>query len=478
MFSVIIPAAGMGTRMKQDMPKALTPFLDSTFLGWQLQKFRSLAHKIFVVVAPEHLEEFKRYRSLHDLEFEIITQGVGKGSYYAVKSAMQFVTTEYVLVCWVDQVGLSESLIIQTSNSVQIKGVDASIPLVHKDHPYVKIHRNLAGKLTHWEYQREGNTPSSGYSDLGLFALRTPKLLKAMQSIRGESGMISPLTKELNFLDFLCEFGDSNEIKFLITQDDLNSVAVNTAQELGLAESVITENRLRKKFSIIIPSYNEEPRLPDLLLQIHTLCRQALDQNDYEVEIVFVDDGSTDNTKQLLSSTPYLYLHQENFGKGSAVKSGVNQSNGDFIIVLDADGEYSVDEIPLLIACVIQNPTSVVYGSRYLKDSFTKVRLIPLQGQSILNLYFNHFLSILIGIRFRRIITDSLTGFKVYPREIYLAINPETTGFETDHELSKEIIRWGIPIIEIPISYLPRSRAEGKKISAVDALKAIRIWLK
>jgi hypothetical protein len=130
-----------------------------------------------------------------------------------------------------------------------------------------------------------------------------------------------------------------------------------------------------------------------------------------------------------------------------------------------------------LITCVLQNPTSVVYGSRYLKDSLTKVRLTPLQGQSILNLYFNHFLSVLIGIRFRKAITDSLTGFKVYPREIYLAINPETTGFETDHELSKQIIRWGIPIIEIPISYLPRSRAEGKKISLVDAFKALRIWL-
>ena len=190
-----------------------------------------------------------------------------------------------------------------------------------------------------------------------------------------------------------------------------------------------------------------------------------------------MDDGSTDNTKELLSKTPYLYLNQENSGKGSAVKRGVSHANGDYIIVLDADGEYLVDEIPLLIECVLKNPTSVVYGSRYLKDSLTKVRLNPLQGQSILNLYFNHFLSVLIGIRFGKMITDSLTGFKVYPREIYIAIDPETTGFETDHELSKVIIRWGIPIVEIPISYLPRSRADGKKISTADAFKALRIWL-
>lgn len=478
MFSVIIPAAGMGSRMNQEIPKALTPFLDSTFLGWQLQKLRFLPSKIFVVVAPSQLDTFKRYRELNGLEFEIVTQDVGKGSYYAIKAAMQFVTSKYVLVCWVDQVGLSESLLIQASNSVQIKGVDAVIPLIHKEHPYVKIHRTSGGKLTRWEYQREGDVPTSGFSDLGLFVLRTEKLLKAMQSIRGETKMISPLTKELNFLDFLCEFGDVNEIKFLISQDDLNSVAVNTAAELSVAGSLITKNRLRKIFSIVIPSYNEEPRLTKLLLQIQELCSQALDQNEYQLEILFVDDGSTDNTKHLLSDTPFIYLYQENSGKGSAVKQGVNHSNGDYIIVLDADGEYSVHEIPLLIACVLQNPTSVVYGSRYLKKSLAKVRLTPLPGQSILNLYFNHFLSIIIWVRFRKMITDSLTGFKVYPREIYLAIDPNTTGFETDHELSKEIVRWGIPIIEIPISYLPRSRAEGKKISATDAFKALRIWLR
>jgi molybdopterin-guanine dinucleotide biosynthesis protein A len=478
MFTVIIPAAGMGTRMGQDIPKALTPFLGSTFLGWQLQKLRFLPSKILVVVSPDHVDAFVRYRDLHDLEFEIVTQEIGKGSFYAVRAAIPFVTTPFILVCWVDQVGLSESLIIRTSSAIQVKGIDAVIPLVYKEYPYVKIHRSPEGKLSHWEYQREGATPSAGFSDLGLFALRTSNLLEAMQSIKNEAGMISPLTKEFNFLEFLCKFGEFNEIKFLVTQDDLNSVAVNTTAELRRAETRISKNRLQKTFSIIIPSYNEEPRLPNLLLEIQKLCEQAVDQKDFDLEIIFVDDGSSDNTRNLLSKTPFSYLYQENSGKGSAVKKGVSHSSGDYIIVLDADGEYSVAEIPLLIACVLQNPTSVVYGSRYLKDSFTKVRLRPLPGQSILNLYFNHLLSLLIGIRFRKVITDSLTGFKLYPREIYLAVNPETTGFETDHELSKAIVRWGIPIIEIPVSYLPRSRAEGKKISAADALKALGIWLK
>ena len=240
---------------------------------------------------------------------------------------------------------------------------------------------------------------------------------------------------------------------------------------------LVSKTRNQRIFSIIIPSYNEAARLPDLLSQIQKLSDEIRNQDEFNIEVVFVDDGSNDNTRELLSNKPFLYVYQKNSGKGSAVKLGVSHSKGDYIIVLDADGEYLVNEIPLLISCVLKNPTSVVYGSRYLKKSLLKIRLVPLPGQSILNLYFSHFLSLTIGIRFRRIITDSLTGFKVYPRDIYLAIDPATKGFETDHELSKSIIISGIPIVEIQVSYLPRTRAEGKKISVIDASKALKIWL-
>jgi molybdopterin-guanine dinucleotide biosynthesis protein A len=477
MFSVIIPAAGRGTRMKQDVPKALTPFMGTTFLGWQLQKVKSVAEKIYVVVSAEHFELFAHYRSLHNLTFEIVVQGSGKGSYFAVKTAVKSIQTRYVVVCWVDQVGISESLILRACNSVQIKGVDAIIPLVHKNHPYVKIHRSDVGKLMRWEYRREGDNPSPGFSDVGLFVLNTKKLIKATNSLSDEAKMASPVTQELNFLDFLCEFGKINEIHYVTTEDALNSVAVNTRHELSRAELLVSKTRNQRIFSIIIPSYNEAARLPDLLSQIQKLSDEIRNQDEFNIEVVFVDDGSNDNTRELLSNKPFLYVYQKNSGKGSAVKLGVSHSKGDYIIVLDADGEYLVNEIPLLISCVLKNPTSVVYGSRYLKKSLLKIRLVPLPGQSILNLYFSHFLSLTIGIRFRRIITDSLTGFKVYPRDIYLAIDPATKGFETDHELSKSIIISGIPIVEIQVSYLPRTRAEGKKISVIDAFKALKIWL-
>lgn len=463
--------------MGQDFPKALTPFKGTTFLGWQLEKMKSVSNKIYVVVSSDQLELFAQYRSFHNLNFDIVIQGTEQGSYFAVKAALKDIDSRYIVVCWVDQVGISESLILKACNSVQIQDVDAIIPLVHLDRPYVKIHRNLSGKLTHWEYQREGDNPTSGFSDVGLFVLNTRKLVKAMESRVEAEKVVSPLTKELNFLDFLCNFDKLNEISYVITQDTLNSVAVNTPEELSLAEMLIPGKRNQRTFSIIIPSFNEGARLPDLLSQLRKLSIVEPSGGELNLEIIFVDDGSEDNTRALLSTEKFLYLFQKNSGKGSAVKLGVSQSSGDYIIVLDADGEYLVSEIPFLVSCVLENPTSVVYGSRYLSKSMDRIRFTPLQGQSILNLYFNYLLSLIILIRFRKIITDSLTGFKVYPREIYLAMNPKTTGFETDHELSKKIIRWGIPIIEIPVSYLPRSRGEGKKISIFDAFKALKIWL-
>ena len=93
-------------------------------------------------------------------------------------------------------------------------------------------------------------------------------------------------------------------------------------------------------------------------------------------------------------------------------------------------------------------------------------------------LYFNYFLSFLILFRFRVIITDSLTGYKIYHRELYNRVNPITKGFETDHELSKQILKWRIKINEYQITYLPRSKKDGKKISTTDAFKALIMWLK
>jgi glycosyltransferase involved in cell wall biosynthesis len=213
------------------------------------------------------------------------------------------------------------------------------------------------------------------------------------------------------------------------------------------------------------------------LTQLNSLSSSEVGSYHFAFEIIIVDDGSTDNTREILKQFSFKNIYQPNSGKGSAVKLGKSIAKGDYIIVLDADGEYLVSDLIPLMSFSELNPTSVVYGSRYIKKNSKKVTFLPLKGQSVLNLYFNHFLTFIILTRFKVLITDSLTGYKIYHKTIYDAVSPVTKGFETDHELSKKIIELGIQIIEFPISYLPRSKKEGKKISFRDALKALKLWL-
>ena len=478
MFSVVIPAAGSGTRMDQSLPKALTPFNGSTFLEWQIKKFENISDQIYVIVAESQYQLFKSHRDLNNLNYNIIIQNDGKGSFFAIKSVISQIKSKFLLICWVDQIGLSRSIILQTITQFLITDCAALVPLIYQKEPYVKAIIGQDAKLTSWEYRREGDLPKEGYTDLGFFAFQTASLKKCIESIEDEKYFTSRLTDEFNFLDALPYFSQTFLLEFLFTFDKLNTVAVNTKNELSRAEKIISKDRLKTLYSIIIPSYNEARQLPRLLQELNKLYNEAKENKEYELEIIFVNDGSSDNTHEILLDYSYNYLYQQNSGKGAAVKLGTKSAKGDYILVLDADGEYLISDIPRLVEFSLKNPTNIIYGSRYLTGKTIKVRLLPISGQSILNLYFNYFLSFLILFRFKVFITDSLTGYKIYHRELYNKVNPTTKGFETDHELSKQILKWGIRINEYQISYIPRSKKDGKKISMIDAFKAVIIWLK
>ena len=477
MISIVIPAAGSGTRMQQGLPKALTEFRNTTFLKWQLDKFKHIAKDIFVVVSAKDLSKFEDYRRIHNLDFIIKIQEGSGGSYFAIDSVIDSIATEFVLICWVDQIGISKSLIVETINKLIVSNSEGIIPLIFVDKPYVKARLSKTGKLIGWEYRREGAEPSEGYSDLGLFVFRTNCLKKSIKTITDFSKFKSPLTHEFNFLDFLPYFSNNYILSLFYNSNIINSTAVNTRIELEKAQAVLTEKVHGILYSIIIPSFNEGPRLLTLLTQLNSLVL-SLDGNKYfSIEIIIVDDGSTDTTSELLRDFSFKHVYQSNSGKGSAVKLGRTLAKGDYVIILDADGEYLVSDLVPLINYSMLHPMSVIYGSRYFKSNSRKITLLPLPGQSIVNLYFNYLLSLIILVRFNIFITDSLTGYKIYHKDIYDAVNPVTKGFETDHELSKMIIELGINISEMRVSYYPRSRAEGKKISYIDALKALRIWL-
>jgi molybdopterin-guanine dinucleotide biosynthesis protein A len=477
MISLVIPAAGSGTRMQQELPKALTRFGNSTFLEWQINKFKHIADEIYVIIASKDLDKFEEFRRIHDLNFKIVLQKEGKGSYFAIQAVIELISSDLTLICWADQIGLSKSLILETVNKIRISKSEGLIPLIFIAKPYVRANLDDESNLLGWEYRREGAEPDNGYSDLGFFAFKTDSLKLSMRTITDYSKFESALTHEFNFLDFLPHFASTHNLGFLHTTDLINSKAVNTKDELEGAKFSVTPKVFEITYSIIIPSFNEGPRLLKLLTQLNSLSSSQLGSYSFAFEIIVVDDGSTDDTGDILKQFSFKNVYQPNSGKGSAVKLGKSIAKGDYIIVLDADGEYLVSDLIPLMSFSELHPTSVVYGSRYIKKNSKKVTFLPLKGQSVLNLYFNHFLTFIILTRFKVLITDSLTGYKIYHKTIYDSVNPVTKGFETDHELSKKIIELGVKIIEFPISYLPRSKKEGKKISFRDALKAVKLWL-
>jgi dolichol-phosphate mannosyltransferase len=231
----------------------------------------------------------------------------------------------------------------------------------------------------------------------------------------------------------------------------------------------------RRKVSIVVPAYNEERFIGPLL---EALLKVATDEVGFDKEIIVVNDGSVDRTAEIVSGISGVRLiNQSNQGKGAAVQRGVREAAGNFVLVQDADLEYSPSDIPAMLAALGSDMRCSVYGSRILgataKGSATLFRgRVP--GQSLGPWVMNRVLSVLVLVLYGRWITDLLTGYKIYPTEFLRGIEVKTAGFETDHELTAKLIRGGYRIKEVPAEYRPRSLEEGKKIGPIDGL--IAIW--
>lgn len=241
-----------------------------------------------------------------------------------------------------------------------------------------------------------------------------------------------------------------------------------------------------KKISIIIPAYNESAfigRLLEIVLSVNT------EKLGFIKEIIVVDDGSKDNTFEVAASYSDVNVYRKtNGGKGSAVKYGIAKSTGEYVLIQDADLEYDPNDYISLLTPISKlsddDLTKIsVYGSRVLHY---------LNGRSRFNLTYkpnyqkfgpwfaNKLLSIICLVIFRKWITDLLTGYKVYEGNFIRNLEIKTTGFETDHEITAKLINNNFTILEVPVSYNPRSVEDGKKIKAIDGLIAvctlIRFW--
>jgi dolichol-phosphate mannosyltransferase len=234
-----------------------------------------------------------------------------------------------------------------------------------------------------------------------------------------------------------------------------------------------------RKLSVVIPAYNEEAFIGRLLEEI---ARVDTRPAGFEKEVIVVDDGSRDRTGEIARAFPGVrVLRQEpNQGKGRAVQRGIRDCTGEFVLVQDGDLEYRpADYLPMLQALTDAAATGAVsvYGSRTW-GQFRGGRRLPFPGRHPRQGFGPWLAGVLLTgwtfLLYGRLITDTLTAYKIYPTDVIRGLDVRTHGFETDHEITAKLIRRGVRIREVPIGYEPRSVEEGKKIGPRDGL--IAVW--
>ncbi len=213
--------------------------------------------------------------------------------------------------------------------------------------------------------------------------------------------------------------------------------------------------------SIVIPAYNEERFLAEVLRRVK--------KAPYEKEIIIVDDCSVDGTRAFLQGLTEdgikVVLHEKNAGKGAAVRSGIEIAEGDIIIIQDADLEYDPKDYPVLLEPILQGNADVVYGSRFLGGPHRVLYFWHYVGNRIVTLLSNMFSDLNLS--------DMETGYKAFRRKVFDGITIESNRFGFEPEITAKVAKSGCRVYEVPISYHGRSYKEGKKITWKDGVKAL-----
>lgn len=222
------------------------------------------------------------------------------------------------------------------------------------------------------------------------------------------------------------------------------------------------------KLSVIMPVFNERNTIKEILRRV-----RQVDLGDIEREIVIVDDGSTDGTRDILAmeedSVTRVIYHHENRGKGAAVRSGIEASVGDLLIIQDADLEYDPEDYPNLLDPILKGKAEVVYGSRFTG---------PRKNMLFWHYLGNRFLALITNVLYNTTLSDMETCYKLFTRQALEGIELKSDHFDIEPEITAKILRNKIRIYEVPISYTGREIEEGKKITWTDGLPALWALIK
>lgn len=222
-----------------------------------------------------------------------------------------------------------------------------------------------------------------------------------------------------------------------------------------------------KTLSILIPVFNEEKTLVTVL----DMVSQA-DSLGLEKELIIVDDGSTDRTREILAQldtakyNAKIYYHDKNQGKGAALRTAQGYAEGDLIMIQDADLEYDPKEYPELLRPIVEGRADVVYGSRLCGGK-------PTRAFKILHLFGNKFLSLITNVLYNSTLTDMETCYKVFKKDIFKKVKIRCDRFDFEPEITAKVLKQGVRLYELPISYYGRDYDEGKKITWKDGIWAV-----
>ncbi len=219
------------------------------------------------------------------------------------------------------------------------------------------------------------------------------------------------------------------------------------------------------KLSVVVPVYNEEETVVPVLEKV-----VAQNTSDIELEILVIDDGSTDGTRAVLAERPHLYSHlvclPHNRGKGGAVKAGLEKATGDYVLFQDGDLEYDPNDYSTLMVPIVRFGADVVMGSRLIGPAFTRVH------------YFwhkigNYTITLIFNMLNNTTFTDVYSCYLVYRRDLVDPARLQAEGWDQHAEILSKAVRRGSTFYEVPITYRGRTYAEGKKIRARHILSVV-----